>query len=82
MENDCGGGWDDKECDLGYDDECCDEWNDGFINVMMSEACLCGLVYHQLQLLPDGRRQCRTFLTHLKDQGGLGRCIVGGLDLF
>ena len=55
---------------------------DGFINVMMSEACLCGLVYHQLQLLPDGRRQCRTFLTHLKDQGGLGRCIVGGLDLF
>ena len=31
---------------------------DGFINVMMSEACLRGLVHHQLQLFLDGPRWC------------------------
>ena len=54
---------------------------DGFINVMMSEACVCGLVHHQLQLLLDGRRRCRASSRHLKDQGWSGRCIVGGSDL-
>ena len=54
---------------------------DGFFNVMMSEACLRGLVHHQLQLLLDDRRQCQTSLRHLKDQGWSGRCIVGGSDL-
>ena len=54
----------------------------GFINAMMNEACLRGLVHHRLQLLLDGRRRFQTSLRHLKDQVWSGRCIVGGSGLF